>query len=396
MVILLALLAVAGTTVPTGIEGLQRSSADLSPLESRTASFTDISAPTGAYSNGNKVLIVAADYVAGPLASQIAQLQSDLASEGWNAVVQSMAGGTAEDLRALFQSTPDLDGAILIGFLPCAWFEEDYWASEEFPCELFLMDLDGTWTDADGNGLYDSHTGDVAPEIWLGRIDAHAMDFGSELLMLSEYLQKNHLYRTGAMAPPSRALTYIDDDWSYSYSSCGLNAIYGASGVTVVNSDGVTTAENYLDRMEEGYEFVHLMAHSSPGPYLQDPRRNGGNGDGSGNSPAEPRQRFPSALLLLQRKVGGNGMPGQLVPVRNRYGAAGVRRGKDRLNAGFRILLRAGGHRLHLWRGLPGLVAAHSRRWFLLIRKGMVLRERPSGGPYPEASHRILHRHTGG
>lgn len=265
MVTLLALLAVAGATVPTGIEGLRRSSTDVSPLESRAASFTDISVPTGAYSEGgNKVLIVVADYVASPLAAQIAQLQSDITSEGWNAVVQSMAGGTAEDLRALFQSTPDLDGAILIGFLPCAWFEEDYWASEEFPCELFLMDLDGIWTDTDGNGLYDSHTGDVAPEIWLGRIDAHAMDFGSELLMLSEYLQKNHLYRTGAMAPPSRALTYIDDDWSYSYSSCGLNAIYGPSGVTVVNSDGVTTAENYLDRLEEGYEFVHLMAHSSP------------------------------------------------------------------------------------------------------------------------------------
>ena len=227
------------------------------------ASFTEVYFPPGAAKDGNTVLIVTADYVTAPLAPQIAQLQTDLLAEGWNTSLQSMSGGTVEDLKGLLQNTPDIDGAILIGFLPCAWFEEDYWAVEEFPCELFLMDLDGIWTDADGDGMYDSHTGDVAPEIWVGRIDAHAMDFGSELLMLSEYLQKNHLYRTGAMAPPSRALAYIDDDWS-GYTDCGLDYIYGSSGVTVINSPSQTTAEGYLQELEQGYEFVHLMAHSCP------------------------------------------------------------------------------------------------------------------------------------
>lgn len=232
-------------------------------MESLPSSFTDVSLPSRARADGNTVLIVTADYITAPLAPQIAQLQTDLAAEGWNTTVQSMSGGTVENLKTLIMNTPDIQGAILIGFLPCAWFEENYWAPEEFPCELFLMDLNGVWTDADGDGMYDSHTGHVAPEIWLGRIDAHAMDFGSELLMLSEYLQKNHMYRTGAMAPPSRALAYIDDDWS-SYTDCGLNYIYGPSGVTVINSESQTTAEGYHEELEQGYEFVHLMAHSCP------------------------------------------------------------------------------------------------------------------------------------
>ncbi len=260
---LLTCLAVLSTLVPTGISPSTVQAIERSPLESFPASFNNISIPVSMPSSGNTVVVVVADYVATPLAAELSQFQTDLVAEGWTVVMHTMSGGTAADLKGILQGTSNIDGAIFVGFLPCAWFEEDYWAPEEFPCELFFMDLDGTWSDSDSDGLYDSHTGDVAPEIWLGRIDAHAADFGSEYLMLSNYFNKNHLYRTGSLTPPSRALAYIDDDWS-SYSDCGLNSIYGASDVTVVNSPTQTTAENYLSRLSEGYEFVHLMAHSCP------------------------------------------------------------------------------------------------------------------------------------
>ncbi|PIE51231.1 hypothetical protein CSA37_12840 [Candidatus Fermentibacteria bacterium] len=251
------------SVVPTGTGELLREKVEVCPVQLNTPSFSTIST-SDSYRTGNgKVLILISEPVANTLSEKVERLADDIAAEGWSVIIQGMYGGTAEDIRALFQATTDLDGAILIGFLPCAWYEEDYWAQEEFPCELFLMDLDGVWEDSDSNGLYDSHTGDVAPEIWLGRIDAHAASFGSELLMLSDYLDKNHLYRTGSMAPPARALTFIDDDWS-SYTDCGLNSIYGSSGVTVINSPSQTTADNYLSRLSQGYEFVHLMAHSCP------------------------------------------------------------------------------------------------------------------------------------
>ncbi|MCD4708517.1 MAG: T9SS type A sorting domain-containing protein [Candidatus Sabulitectum sp.] len=263
MFFLLAAFTILATPVPTGITTLPLIDVEKSPLEELPASFQNISIPIYQPTDGNTVLVVVADYVATPLTAELSQFQTDLTAEGWNVIVQNMSGGTAVDLKGLLLSTPDIDGAIFIGFLPCAWYEEDYWAPEEFPCELYFMDLDGIWTDADSDGLFDSHTGDVAPEIWLGRIDAHAAEFGSETQMLSQYFQKNHLYRTGSLTPPSRALTFIDDDWSY-YSDCGLNSIYGASNVTVVNSETQTTAENYLSRLAEGYEFIHLMAHSCP------------------------------------------------------------------------------------------------------------------------------------
>jgi len=261
MTVLIAVLAL--NIVPVGIPSSAHTAADISPLESFPASFQNISAPISQPVDGNTVLVVVADYVATPLAAELSQFQADLTSEGWSVVVQSMSGGTAADLKSLLQGTAGIDGAIFVGFLPCAWYEEDYWAPEEFPCELYFMDLDGVWTDTDSDSLFDSHTGDVAPEIWLGRIDAHAADFGSEIQMLSQYFQKNHLYRTGSLTPPSRALAFNDDDWS-SYTDCGLNSIYGASDVTVVNSESQTTAQNYLSRLAEGYEFVHLMAHSCP------------------------------------------------------------------------------------------------------------------------------------
>lgn len=260
MIQLLAAVFLAVSTVPTGPAGARMRETERSPLELRPASFQPLRTLGG--NRGGTVLIVVADYLTAPLSPQLAQFQSDIASEGWTVEMQSMSGGTAPDLRALLQSTPDLDGAVFVGFLPCAWYEDDLWGAEEFPCELFFMDLDGSWTDSDMDGLYDDHTGEVAPEIWVGRIDAHTA-FGPELPLLAEYFEKNHTYRTGSMGLNPGALAYNDDDWSY-YGSCGLNDIYGSSGVTVVNSSSQTTAENYLYRLGEGYEFVHLMSHSCP------------------------------------------------------------------------------------------------------------------------------------
>ncbi len=260
MISIIISMILAYSVIPSGLDVLSRTETESSPLEILPVSFETVSTVRG--SDANKVLILVADYLANPLAGPLAQFQSDIASDGWTVELQVMGGGTVEDIKSLLQGTSNLDGAILVGFLPCAWFEEDYWAPEEFPCELFLMDLNGIWTDSDLDGLYDGHTGDVAPEIWVGRIDAHTA-YGSELLLLTEYFAKDHIYRTGAMGLNPEALAFNDDDWNY-YTDCGLDDIYGSSNVTVINSSSQTTAENYLLNLDHGYEFVHLMAHSCP------------------------------------------------------------------------------------------------------------------------------------
>jgi hypothetical protein len=250
-------------SLPTGPPGRMMSEVEPSPLTLEPAGFraSGFDLPDRA---GEDVLLVVAASLETPLAPELAQFAADLAGEGFDVSQVTMTGGTVEDLRFMLQSQSELDGVILIGNLPSAWYE-DTWSDaphEEFPMDLFLMDLNGTWSDGDGDGKYDSHTGNRAPEIWTGRIDAHAMEMGSEIQMLRDYFAKNHLYRTGVLQVPGRGLTFIDDDWSYYYGACGLNAIY--TDLTVDNSDSWTTADNYLARLDTGYEFVHLMSHSSP------------------------------------------------------------------------------------------------------------------------------------
>jgi hypothetical protein len=261
--IILALFAAlaASAPLPSGPPRLSRSAVEASPLTARPAGFEEIGVSRPDRGDSDVALVVASG-IETALAPELAQLASDMESEGFDVSTHVMTGGSAADLRSWLAAQPGLGGAVLIGHLPEAWYESDWGsAHEEFPLDLYLMDLDGTWTDADGDGIFDGHSGDRAPEIWVGRIDAHAMEMGSQVDQLRDYLTANHLYRTGALALPARALVFNDDDWSYS-GNCGLDAVY--DDLDLYQSPSQTTDDYYRDRLAHGYEFVHLMAHSSP------------------------------------------------------------------------------------------------------------------------------------
>ena len=109
----------------------------------------------------------------------------DIEGQGYAVDLYTSTHGTAEDLKSfIISQSTDLVGCVLIGSLPCAWYEieNDFGDSgyTSFPCDLFLMDLDGNWQDLETaypmqSGVYDTHSGsgstDTAPEIFLGRID---------------------------------------------------------------------------------------------------------------------------------------------------------------------------------------------------------------------------------
>ncbi len=232
------------------------------PLEAHPASF-EIIRESRDDRGDSEIMVVVSASVQTPLAPELARFEQDLEAEGYNVTTVVMSGGTAADLRAMLQGHAGLGGAIFIGWLPAAWYEMDEWggAHEEFPLDLYFMDLNGVWTDSDSDGMFDSHTGNRNAEIWIGRIDAHAVEFGGEVAMLRDFLDKNHLYRTGSMATPPRAMAFNDDDW-WTSGDCGLDYIY--STVNVYGDPDATTAAYYRDRLSYGYEFVHLMSHSSP------------------------------------------------------------------------------------------------------------------------------------
>jgi len=195
----------------------------------------------------------------------------ELTGEGYQVELYTTTGGTPEELREFLRERhyAGIEGCIFIGDLPIAWYEtydcQGDGSIEQFPCDLFYMDLDGDFIDADGNGLYDDHIGDVAPNIWFGRLVASPLTYTgeSEVELLQNYFEKNHLYRSDLRTLSDRALVYIDDDWS----NADIEIIHNVSEVyddwTLVNDRWETWDTDYENRLLQGYELVHLVVHSS-------------------------------------------------------------------------------------------------------------------------------------
>ncbi|OYT29000.1 hypothetical protein B6U98_03580 [Thermoplasmatales archaeon ex4572_165] len=112
--------------------------------------------------------------------------------EGNTVYVETVQGGTPEEVKNWVSARyyDNCDGIVFIGDITAAWAEVE---GSVFPCDLFYMDLDGEWIDLDVDGDYESHTagtGDMGPEIYVGRIYAHTLDYASEEILVNDYLKK--------------------------------------------------------------------------------------------------------------------------------------------------------------------------------------------------------------
>ncbi len=195
----------------------------------------------------------------------------DLEADGYTVSVYRWTGDLSDPtpLKAWLvtrHGVSPFDGMVLVGDISIAWYENDHDYKDkraEFPIDLYYMDLDGNWTDADADGMFESHMddgGDTAPEVWLGRLTASTIS-GDEATILSNYFARNHLYRIGALSTHRRALAYVDDDWTGW--STGVGNAY--SDWDHITDRGTTTADDYRNvRIQAGYELIHVMVHSSP------------------------------------------------------------------------------------------------------------------------------------
>ncbi len=231
--------------------------------------------PTNPY-----VYVLVWDYQYGPLAPAISTYKQDLENAGFSVEIKFRPHlpNNAEDIRELLQngaSTHEIAGVLMVGNVTYATYNITVWWGdppqpyvETFPCDLYYMDLDGNWTDSDGDGLYDMHTnetGDLGPEIWVGRLWASTIT-GDENELLINYFDKNHRFRTGELTLPRRALAYIDDhgvNWADEINT-SLCMIYGNETTLVVDQD-TTSATHYKDILNDtlGYEWLHLEAHGN-------------------------------------------------------------------------------------------------------------------------------------
>jgi len=218
------------------------------------------------------ILVNSTLYAESPMIqSSIAIYVEDLYMSGYNPILYTLEISTAFELRSLLQNwyySFDLSGAVLIGELPLVHFSLD---EDVFISDLYFMDLDGTWTDTNYDEIFDSHYGEILPEIFISRIDATHRTLGEESneQNIINYLNRAHAYKIGDsfVSRSHRALSYIDDTWipwangTYdNWSAFFQNAYPNTTAIYYPASS--TNGTDWLSKLSQDYEFAHLCAHS--------------------------------------------------------------------------------------------------------------------------------------
>ena len=237
-----------------------------------------VTVPNAAYGqlpppqNSPYVYVLVNSTLYAPLSSALLTYKQDLESDGFSVEISQNFGNNAEAIREFLQTeaeTHEIAGVLLVGKVPYATYITRIGGYNYiYPWDLYYMDLDGNWTDSDGDGIYDRHSsgdGDLGPEIWTGRLYASTMT-GDEEELLINYFDKNHHFRTGELILPRRALAYIDDDFLYHIDSVNssLRLIYGNETTLVIDPE-TTNATHYKNMLNDtlGYEWLHLEAHGN-------------------------------------------------------------------------------------------------------------------------------------
>ncbi|MCD4848769.1 MAG: T9SS type A sorting domain-containing protein [Candidatus Aegiribacteria sp.] len=212
-------------------------------------------------------------------AGVLEQWTADIASQGLSWEVVEVTYSTPEDLKSYLTDkyNDGLEGAVLVGILPTAWvmLENSFGGNEHFPCDYFLMDLDGTWEDLwvgypssgvpGSDGKYDTFSGSLDPEIYTGRIKVDNLNaLGDPIEMLNDYIERNHVWRMNGGPDPLTALLYVDDDWAgWSGLQASMQHLY--PNTILVNDIYGTNGTDYLEtRLPDAYVWISPFVHSSP------------------------------------------------------------------------------------------------------------------------------------
>ncbi|MCK4481034.1 MAG: hypothetical protein KAV01_10940 [Candidatus Lokiarchaeota archaeon] len=222
------------------------------------------------------------------LSSEIEQYKQDVINQGYTVDIINWSSSNVTALRYDLINASNqplgLAGAVLIGDLPSAMMQyyDSFWTLwRTYPIDLYLTDLDGEWVDNDPTDeLFDTHnngTGDIYPEIWIGRICPESLNNTDHLTAYRDYFARNHAYRMGQLTRPHSQLVYIDDDWA-AWTSEWLGDMTAYSNITCISSLTSTTAADYKTRLTHIYEFIHVFVHSWPYEHLFGPSGYGAEG----------------------------------------------------------------------------------------------------------------------
>ncbi len=227
------------------------------------------SSPGPVWQSSRRVCVLADARLELNLRAELNAWTRDMETDGWGVLRYSLSSGTPREVRAFLAERWKKDGirgCVFVGSLPTAWFEMDddfFMAHGEFPCDLYYMDLDGSWGDGDKDGLFDSHgpgKGDQRPDIFLGRLAfaPHVSPGVREDTLVRRYLAKVHDFRAGLMPSTGRALSFRDDLWAHLDTGQGK----AFSRVVTVNDPAATTGPAFLAELKKNYDSVVTCAAS--------------------------------------------------------------------------------------------------------------------------------------
>ena len=217
----------------------------------------------------DRVVIFVEEQLESHLTTVLARFAIEAGYQGFRIMVEYVPDSTTpESMRSHLQLLYEdgLVGCLLIGNLSAPVFrQQDGAGFEEFPIDLYFMDLDGVYGDLNSDGILDWHGGNIEPDIFLGRLSPTTLyDFGNASELLQNYFTRNSLYRQGRLQAPQRVLTFIDDDWVSWASTWHSQAQLAYSEGKLIQNPDATSASAYLQELNQSYEFVLVGAHSNP------------------------------------------------------------------------------------------------------------------------------------
>jgi hypothetical protein len=232
-----------------------------------------------------KVLLVVDRSIADGVATELQRLQRDLVGDGWGVIRVDVARDDRPEnvrnaIRAQWQADPDnVQAVLLFGHVPIAKsgrLNVDGHGARPMPSDVYYGELDGAWSDADGDGVLDPYGLPSDMELQVGRVDlpgAYAgFPFPSEVDMLRRYLDKDHAFRHALVRPADRALVgnVAGDGGGQAYAASGYRAfaaLVGSENVVESGTDLLApVSERWITKLTGG-DFLWSYA-SGAGNYF--------------------------------------------------------------------------------------------------------------------------------
>jgi hypothetical protein len=212
-----------------------------------------------------KVVLVVDGSIAAALAADIDQLASDLVGDGWTVVRRDVGRDDApaavrETIRAAYnEDRANVRAVFLLGHVPVVRsgnLNVDGHGGRPLPADAYYGDVDGTWTDANNDGVLDQDFLPSDVELMVGRVDFAAMPgFPDETTLLQRYLKKDHEFRHAIRRVTPRALVgdRTEDADGEAFGAVAFRtfpALLGPNRLTIANiADNSPTAERWISRL---------------------------------------------------------------------------------------------------------------------------------------------------